>query len=94
MSPCLTFGSRCAESRCPISGLPSVVMGVRLARSGMTPENEWRTINMRCDGCDQITEMEVLDNVHAFCPICQTTNRWFQVNMGEEAYLVALPQTR
>jgi hypothetical protein len=35
--------------------------------------------------------MEILDNVHAFCPVCTTTNRWFRVNMGEEEYMVSFP---
>lgn len=90
---CLTFGARCAAGRCPISGLPSVVMGVRLARSGMEPEEPWRTIRMRCDGCEQVTEMKILDNVHASCPVCGTTNRWFRINQGEEEYLVAVRAT-
>jgi hypothetical protein len=88
---CLTFGARCTAGRCPISGLPSVVMGVRLARSGLPAEEAWRTIHLRCEACDIITEMEVIDNVHAFCPVCQTTNRWFKMNMGEEEYVVAMP---
>lgn len=87
---CLTFGSRCSGSRCPISGLPSVVMGVRLARSGLPAEERPRRITMRCDGCEAISEMDVLDNVYAYCPGCGTTNRWFQVNMGEEEYVVAM----
>lgn len=88
---CLTFGSRCAAGRCPISGLPSVVMGVRLAKSGLEPDEPWRTLRMQCDGCGRVTDQEVLDNVHAFCPVCGTTNRWFRINMGEEEYVVALP---
>jgi hypothetical protein len=88
---CLTFGSRCTAGKCPISGLPSVVMGVRLAKSGLEPDEPWRTIRMRCDGCEQVTEMEILDNVSAFCPVCNTTNHWFRVNMGEEEYMVSVP---
>jgi hypothetical protein len=89
---CLSFGSRCAGGRCPISSLPAVVMGVQLARSGMEPEEPWRTIRMHCEGCERVTAMEVLDNVHAFCPECGSTNRWFKVNMGEEDYVVTVPQ--
>jgi len=89
---CLTFGSRCAGNRCPISGLPTVVMGVRLARSQVPAEEPQRTIHMHCGGCEQLTEMNILDNVYAFCPACGTTNRWFQLNMGEEEYVVATPE--
>jgi hypothetical protein len=88
---CFEFSTRCPTGRCPVSGLPSVVMGVRLARSGLQPENGWETIHMHCKSCEAITEMEVLDNVHAFCPACGTTSRWFSMNMGEEEYVVGMP---
>jgi hypothetical protein len=35
---CLDFGERCTGSMCPMFGLPRVLMGVRLARSGLRPE--------------------------------------------------------
>jgi hypothetical protein len=75
---CLGYGSPCSGTKCPVTGLPSVVMGVQLARSGMTPEEGWRIIRMRCDGCDRITEMEVIDGSYASCSECMTTNRWSQ----------------
>jgi hypothetical protein len=87
---CLTFGSRCAGGACPIGGVPSVVMGVRLARSGFDPDESWKLIHMHCASCGRVTEMEVLDNVHAFCPICETTSRWMTLDMGEEALVVPL----
>jgi phage FluMu protein Com len=88
---CLTFGSSCSSGRCPVSGLPSLVMGVRLARSGIDPDEPWSTIRVRCETCERVTEMEVLDDLHAFCPECQTTNRWMKLDVGEEAVFVALP---
>lgn len=88
---CLTFGPRCPPGTCPLANLPSVVMGVRLARSGIEPEEPWRTVRMRCDGCESVQELEVIDNVHAFCPACGTTNRWFKLEMGEDALAVTLP---
>lgn len=72
---CLTYSPCCPPEKCPVANLPSVVMGVRLARSGMTPEKAWRTIRMHCDGCDGDSELEVLDSAYAFCPTCGTTSR-------------------
>jgi hypothetical protein len=89
---CLTFGPRCAAGRCPIAGLPSIVMGVRLAKSGLEAEEGWKTLQMRCQGCDQITEMDVLDNTHAYCTACGTTNTWFTLDMGEDAIAATLPR--
>lgn len=87
---CLTFGPRCAGGTCPLGGVPSVVMGVRLARSGFEPDRAWKLIRMHCSSCDAVTEMEILDNVHAFCPICNTTTRWLSLDMGEDAVVVSL----
>jgi hypothetical protein len=90
---CFEFSTRCPTGRCPVSGTPSVVMGVRLAKSGLPPVNGWKTIHLHCDACEAVTEMDVLDNVHAFCPTCSTTRRWFNLNMGEEEYVVGVPTT-
>lgn len=91
---CLTYGRQCAGGRCPVSGLPAIVMGTRLARSDIQPDAGWRTIRMRCAGCDDLTVMEILDSAHAFCPVCRTTNRWFKVDMGDEEYLIGRPEAR
>jgi hypothetical protein len=89
---CFEFSTRCPSGRCPVSGIPALVMGVRLAKSGLPPAHGWNTIRMHCEGCDAITEMDVLNNVHAFCPTCGTTSRWFSLNMGEEEYVVGVPK--
>jgi RNA polymerase subunit RPABC4/transcription elongation factor Spt4 len=91
---CLDFGSECSGCVCPFSGLPALVMGVRLARSHLPPTRGWKMLKMRCDRCERVTDMEVLDNVHAFCTQCETTNRWFELELGEERYLVALEMRR
>jgi hypothetical protein len=89
---CLTFGPRCAAGRCPIANLPSIVMGVRLARSGLEAEEGWKTLRMRCETCAEVTVMDVLDNVHAYCTRCGTTNTWFKLDMGEDAIVATLPR--
>jgi hypothetical protein len=72
---CLGFGQRCAHARCPVSGLPSVVMGVQLARSGLPPLEPWPLLEAECVGCGRVTEMEIVDSNYAFCPSCGTTHR-------------------
>jgi hypothetical protein len=80
---CLDFGQECPDGLCPRFGVPSIVLGVRLARSG--EREEWETITGLCDACGQTAELEILDEHHAFCPLCQSTNRLvvFEVD-GEE----------
>jgi hypothetical protein len=73
---CLTYGPRCPPEKCPLANLPSVVMGVRLARSGIPPEQAWRTMSLLCEGCGTVSEVEIVDDSYAFCPVCGTTSRW------------------
>jgi uncharacterized paraquat-inducible protein A len=71
---CLEVGEECEDRTCPLSGRPTLVMGVRLARSGVVPDDEWPHAVLECDGCDRTVGMEVLDTGHLFCPICRTTH--------------------
>jgi hypothetical protein len=85
---CLDFGERCTGQFCPMFGLPRLMMGVRLARSDMRPDG-WTTVSCWCDGCEQVTEMEVVNDAYAFCPICHTTNRFTVLTLDGGAYVVA-----
>jgi hypothetical protein len=76
---CRAFGDRCTGAACPVSGYPSVVMGVRLARSDLRPDRDWLIIERDCNGCGRFTEMRAVDRTYAVCSECGTTNRW-----GEE----------
>jgi hypothetical protein len=71
---CLDFGDECDGDICPLSQCRPVVMGVRLAKSGL--REEWTTIRAQCEGCDQVSDLKVLDREHAFCELCGTTNTW------------------
>jgi hypothetical protein len=71
---CLDFGDKCDGDVCPLSLCRPVVMGVRLARSGL--REEWTTVRAQCEGCGQVTDLKVLDREHAFCVLCGTTNTW------------------
>lgn len=80
---CLDFGEGCTEGSCPLTGRPGIVMGVRLARSELP--HETRTLHATCSGCDQLAEMEVLDDHYAVCRSCGTTNSYVVVQVDEES---------
>ncbi len=79
---CLDFGDSCDGEICPLSRLRPVVMGVRLARSGL--REEWGTVRAQCEGCGQVSELEVVDMDHAFCTLCGTTNTWMILELDGE----------
>lgn len=80
---CLDFHEECAGGKCPTTGTSGIVMGVRLARSHLNDE-AFRTIHARCDGCGEITDLEVLDDTFAICPLCETTNRWVLLRLPDD----------
>ncbi len=87
---CLDFHDKCTEGSCPLHGLPGVVMGVRLARSGLKPLEEWDTVTGVCDGCGNTVEMEVLDKTYAVCSICNTTNEWQLIKLDDESHVAVM----
>lgn len=83
---CLGIGEHCEGVTCPLSGRSTLVMGVRLARSGEQPDQGWPHVEVTCQGCDNTVEMEVLDGTHAFCPMCRTTNTVSLIRMDGGTY--------
>lgn len=83
---CLDFGRQCSGRTCAISALPRVVMGVRLARSGLKAES-WKTVRGVCQGCGETADLEVLSNDYAHCPLCDTTNQLILVELRGGGYL-------
>lgn len=81
---CLDFGERCTGAMCPMFGLPRLVMGVRLARSGLA-EGQLRTVRAVCEGCDQVVDMQVLDRLRGFCPACRATSRLVLLELDDES---------
>lgn len=81
---CLDFDQGCSGCTCPFSGTAGIVMGVRLARSGMRPEEEWKVIPGRCQGCGEMVELEVLDRRHGYCRICGTTNSFVLLGLDDD----------
>jgi hypothetical protein len=83
---CLDFGGECDGEVCPISQLRPVVMGVRLARSGL--RDAWKRVRAQCEGCGQVTQLELIDLDHAFCPLCGTTNTWMVLELDQDGQVV------
>jgi hypothetical protein len=79
---CLDFGGACDGAICPLAQLRPVVMGVRLARSGL--REEWTTLRAQCEGCGRVSDLKVLDREHAFCTLCGTTNTWMLLEFDDE----------
>lgn len=79
---CLDYKEGCTGGKCPQTGRPGIVMGVRLARSHMNDE-AFATIHARCDGCGQVADLEVLDETFALCPLCETTNKWVKLTLPD-----------
>ena len=79
---CLDYKEGCTAGKCPNTGKPGIVMGVRLAKSHLN-DDAFDTIHARCDGCGQIVDLEVLDETFALCPLCNTTNRWVMLDVGD-----------
>ncbi|MFP4623335.1 MAG: hypothetical protein ACOCVZ_02280 [Gemmatimonadota bacterium] len=89
---CLDFGPQCTGDVCAISALPKAVMGVRLARSGLKPE-QLRTVQALCEGCERVQPLEIVDETHARCPVCDAINLWAMVRLdGEEWIAVTGPK--
>lgn len=87
---CLEVGEECEGVTCPLSGSSTLLMGVRLARSGEVPYEDWPHVKLLCDGCGRKAGMEVLDSGHAFCPICNSTNTVALFKKADGTYEVAV----
>ena len=80
---CVDFSEECTGPFCPSSTLPSILMGVRLARSGL-PVRQWRTFRAVCPDCEHECDLKVLSQDYLFCPLCQSTVhfREFEADRG------------
>ena len=87
---CLDYRQDCSDGTCPATGKSGIVMGVRLARSHMNDER-FATVHARCAACEQVSEMDVLDDHFAYCRVCDTTNRWVMLRL-EDGSGVALTE--
>jgi len=83
---CLDFGGECEGEVCPISQLRPVVMGVRLARSGL--RHSWKTVRGQCEGCGQVAALALIDLDHAYCNLCGTTNTWMLLELDQDGQVI------
>lgn len=84
---CLDYEELCAGADCAITGRAGIVMGVRLARSHLADE-AFDTVHARCEGCGQVSDLEVMDARYGFCTLCETTNRLVRMRLADESEVV------
>lgn len=83
---CLDYGENCTGDFCPAFGLPRVLMGVRLARSGEARDS-LPAITAKCQGCDALTALTVVDEKVAVCTVCGSTNRWYHIETDDGEFV-------
>lgn len=86
---CLNFGEKCEGDRCPLSGLPTKAMGIRLARTDEARDPPWSLIHGVCEECDFPTEFKVLDDETGCCTVCGSINRLTLLKLDDGSYVVA-----
>jgi len=90
---CLDFGECCDGGACPLSGLPPVAMGVRLARSGVRKSEPWALVHAVCEECSFPTEFKVLDDKSGLCSVCGSINRLVLLKLNDGSYVATSSQT-
>ena len=81
---CLDVADGCACGTCPLTEMARPVMALRLARSGMAHPP---TTRMKCGGCGQVAEMEVVDRSTLLCPVCGAVNRWILLELAGRGWV-------
>lgn len=83
---CLDFGARCTGSMCPMFGMPRILMGVRLAQSGLRPD-AFATVSAPCPACDARVDLQMIDDQYVFCPSCGSRSKWVRLQVGDSDYI-------
>jgi len=81
---CLDVIEGCSRGTCPLGAMARPVMTLRLARSGLVQPPVSR---MRCGGCGEVAELEVMDRSSLVCPLCGTINRWILVEIHNRGWI-------
>lgn len=89
---CLDFGEKCTGAMCPMLGLPRMLMGIRLARSGLA-DAAWQTFHAPCQSCGQTVDFEILDARFALCPACNARHRWLRFDVEHGAFVALASET-
>ena len=88
---CLDVVEGCSGGTCPLSAMARPVMALRLVRSGLAQPPVTR---MKCGGCGQEAEMEVMDRSSLVCPLCGTVNRWILLELVNRGWVaIGRPDT-
>ena len=89
---CLDYGMACTGDFCPEFGLPRVLMGVRLAHMDEGVKS-LPSIVAKCQSCDALTTLSVIDEKLVVCSSCGSTNRWYHIETedGEFVAVGTLP---
>ena len=48
-------------------------------------DESFETVHARCEGCGQVSDLEVLDDTFALCTLCDTTNRYVKLRLGDDS---------
>ena len=86
---CLDFGRACDGGLCLLSGLPPIVMAVRLARSGEEKTEPWSVVHAVCKECSFPTEFKVLDAESGLCTVCGSVNRLALLKLDDGSFVAA-----
>jgi len=86
---CLDFGRSCDGNICPLSGLPPVVMGVRLVMSGKEGTEKMESVHGVCESCGFPTELAVINERQGVCQVCGSTNRLVLLELDDGSYVAA-----
>jgi hypothetical protein len=83
---CLDAGECPRGGSCSVTGASGRVMTLRLAHSGERRDTV-PTARARCDGCGQVSRMDVVDRATLLCPLCGTTNDWILMEQMEHGWV-------
>jgi hypothetical protein len=81
---CLDLVEGCSGGTCPLTDMSRSVMALRLVRSGLAHPPVSR---MKCGGCGQEAEMEVMDSSSLVCPLCGSVNRWIMLELCNRGWI-------
>jgi hypothetical protein len=74
---CLDMNHRCVAANCAVTHVPTPLMALRLARSGVAGPMHHATA--RCPDCERETVHKVVASVQAICSECGGARRWSEL---------------
>lgn len=71
---CLEMGERCTTGICPACNVSPEAMAIRVAKSGMRPDQH-AVVRAMCDGCMRENDLMLTRGGYVTCPECGATRR-------------------